>query len=53
MENKDDLKKQFIKGLKLAYKRMVAFKREKNSPIIISKNGKIIELNANDIDLEK
>lgn len=31
-------------GLRETYKNLVKFKREKNSPIIVSENGKIVEL---------
>lgn len=31
-------------GLNETYKNLVKFKREKNSPIIVSENGKIVEL---------
>ena len=35
---------EIIKGLELAYERMVEFKKSKNSPIVISKNGKVVKL---------
>jgi len=35
---------KIIKGLELAYQRMVEFKKSKNSPIIISKDGKVVEV---------
>jgi len=48
MNNKEKSTEEFsakIKfGLEETYKNLVKFKREKNSPIIVSQNGKIVEL---------
>lgn len=44
-----DLRTKIIKGLDLTYKRLIEFKKNKNSPIIIEKDGKIIELSAEDL----
>ena len=41
-------RKKIIKGLELTYKRLIEFKKSKNSPLIISENGKIIELDPNE-----
>ena len=51
MENKalDEQSLKIIKGLELAYERMVKFKISKNSPIVVSKNGKIVEIAPQDI----
>jgi len=35
---------EIIKGLELAYERMVEFKKSKNSPIVVSKDGKVVKL---------
>lgn len=48
MKNKkklDEKTRKILKGLELVYERLVQFKRSKNSPIIVSRNGKIVELN--------
>ena len=52
MENKalDEQSLKIIKGLELAYERMVKFKISKNSPIVVSKNGKIVEIGPQDIE---
>lgn len=52
MENKalDEQTLKIIKGLELAYERMVEFKISKNSPIVVSKNGKIVEIAPQDIE---
>lgn len=40
MENREKI----IKGLEKAYRKLVAFKKYKKSPMIILKNGKVIEI---------
>ena len=42
--NWDQEKAKILFGLEVTYKNLVKFKREKNSPIIVSQNGKIVEL---------
>ncbi|MFT6970536.1 MAG: hypothetical protein ACJAXX_001102 [Roseivirga sp.] len=45
MENKlTELENKVRKGLEDSYKKLLEFKRQKNSPLIISKDGKIVEL---------
>jgi len=43
-EQLQDLEEKLSKGLKEAYKKMVVFKKQKKTPIIISKNGKIVKI---------
>jgi hypothetical protein len=38
-----ELKEKISKGLKIAYKKMIAFKKEKKTPIIYMKGDKIVE----------
>ncbi|GAB1858115.1 hypothetical protein MHTCC0001_29520 [Flavobacteriaceae bacterium MHTCC 0001] len=40
MKNSDKIKD----GLEKAYKRLIEFKKYKKSPIIVSKNGEVIEI---------
>mgnify|MGYP006275045467 FL=1 len=35
-------REELIEGLELSYKRLIAYKIERNSKIIISKNGNVI-----------
>lgn len=42
--NNDNVLEKIRFGLNETYKNLVKFKREKNSPIIVSENGKIVEL---------
>ncbi|RLD22185.1 MAG: hypothetical protein DRI69_01995 [Bacteroidetes bacterium] len=40
---------KIIEGLELAYKKLVIFKKQNNSPLIVSKNGEIIKIDPADI----
>lgn len=40
---------RILKGLELAYERMVKFKKEKNSPLVISENGKVKRIPPSEI----
>jgi len=44
MKKTDDTRNKIIKGLEETYKRMVEFKKQKNSPLVVYKDGKIVEL---------
>lgn len=43
-EELKDLKKQVSLGLKEAYRKMAEFKKKNNSPLIVSKGGKVIAI---------
>ena len=52
METREQLRQLEEKvalGLEKAYEKMVAFKKQKNSPLVISKNGKIVRIPAEKI----
>lgn len=52
METKEELKEErdkIVKGLEETYRKLVLFKKEKNSPMIILVDGKITEVDPNDI----
>lgn len=52
METREQLKRLEEKvalGLEKAYEKMVAFKKLKNSPLVISKNGKVVRIPAEEI----
>ena len=40
-------REKIVKGLELTYKKLIEFKKSKNSPLVISRNGKVIELDPN------
>jgi hypothetical protein len=52
MGTKEQLKEErdkIVKGLEETYRRLVLFKKEKNSPMIVLREGKITEVDPNDI----
>ena len=36
--------KNIIRGLELAYEKMIEFKKSKNTPLVVSRNGKVVEI---------
>jgi len=44
-----ELEDKVGQGLKEAYKKMVEFKKKNNSPLIVSREGKVIAIPANEI----
>ncbi len=48
-EQLKDLEDKISKGLEDAYIKMVVLKKQKNSPLIVSRNGEIIEIKAEEI----
>lgn len=52
METKDELKEErdkIVKGLEETYRRLVEFKKQKNSPFIFIKDGKVVAVDPNDV----
>lgn len=52
MGTKDQLKEErdkIVKGLEETYRKLVLFKKEKNSPMVVLREGKITEVDPNDI----
>ena len=39
-----EFEEKVLKGLAIAHKKMIEFKKQKGTPIVISKNGKVIEV---------
>lgn len=46
----EDFEKKLVKGLKEVKKKLLKFKKDKNSPLIISKDGKVVEVDAEDMN---
>jgi hypothetical protein len=42
-------RKMIVEGLEISYKKLVEFKRYKNSPLIVGKDEKIIEVPPDEI----
>ena len=51
MENKtfEEESKAILKGLEKAYEKMVKFKKEKGTPLVVSDNGKVKLIPSKDI----
>ena len=52
MENKneiDEQTKRILKGLEKSYQKLVEFKKYKKSPLIVSKDGVIVEIPPEEI----
>ena len=52
METKEQLKEErdkIVKGLEETYRKLVIYKKEKNSPIIVMREGKITAVDPNDM----
>ncbi len=52
MESNNKFKEErdkIVKGLEEAYRRLVEYKKQKDSPMIVSRNGEILEINPNEI----
>lgn len=52
MGTKDQLKEErdrIVKGLEETYRKLVEFKKSKKSPMIVVRNGKIVEVDANEV----
>ena len=44
-----ELEEKVSLGLKEAYRKMAEFKKKNNSPLIVSRNGEVISIPANEI----
>ena len=44
-----ELKRKVNLGLKEAYRKMVEFKKKNNSPLIVSRDGKVVSIPPNEI----
>jgi hypothetical protein len=43
-EKKIENRNKIIKGLEIAYEKMIAFKKERKSQLVIMKDGKIVKI---------
>jgi len=43
--NKDlEFREKIMKGLEIAYERMIEFKKQKNSELVVMRDGKIVKI---------
>ena len=56
MRNKEKYFKEerdkIVKGLEESYKKLIEYKKQKNSPFIVLRDGKILEINPNELPPE-
>ncbi|UOY04988.1 hypothetical protein L0P88_13610 [Muricauda sp. SCSIO 64092] len=52
-EKLDALEAKISKGLTIARKKMIAFKKYKNTPVVVSSNGKVIHVRPEDMEKEQ
>ena len=45
----DDLSNKIIEGLEKTYEKLIEFKRYKKSPLVISRDGEIIEVSPEEV----
>lgn len=44
-----ELRDKIIEGLKLSYKRLIEFKKQKNSVLVVMRGGKIVKLKPEEL----
>ena len=49
-ENIHELESKLIKGLKEVKRRLLEFKKEKKSPLVVSKDGKVVKVHPDEMD---
>jgi hypothetical protein len=47
----EELTEKILKGLKESYRRLIEFKKSKGTDLIVSRDGKIVRINPNDIKI--
>jgi hypothetical protein len=52
-QNDMDQNDKIMEGLEIAYKRLIEFKKYKKTPVVIFKDGKVVELDPHKIDTSK
>lgn len=52
MATKEQLKEErdkIVKGLEETYRKLVEYKKQKNSPMVVIKNGEIVEIDPKEV----
>lgn len=52
-DNVQEEKEKILKGLRIAYKKMLEFKKQKGSELVISHKGKVLKIKPKDFHLLK
>lgn len=53
IKNDMDQTDKIMEGMEIAYKRLIEFKKYKKTPVVIFKDGKVVELDPHKIDTSK
>ncbi len=55
IHSQNDFADKIMKGLEISFQKLLEFKKQKNSPLVVMRNGKIVKIMAEDFykDLEK
>jgi imidazolonepropionase-like amidohydrolase len=48
-DNQSEFVDKVARGLEESYRKMIQFKIEKNSPVVVVENGKILKVNPKDL----
>lgn len=51
-DTEKDIKRKVLEGLDASCKKLIQSKKERNSDVIISENGKIVRIKAQDVKYE-
>lgn len=51
-EQLQELEDKIAKGLEGAYEKMLKFKKHKNTPLVISEDGKVVKIHPEDLPKE-
>lgn len=51
----DDFTDKVVKGLEITFQKLLEYKKQKNSPLVVMRDGKIVKIMAEDFykDIEK
>lgn len=43
------IREKILKGMELTHKRLIQYKKERNSDLVVSKDGKVVRIPAKDL----
>lgn len=46
---RSETQEKIVKALELVYENLIKFKKEKNSPLVVMRDGKIVRIKAEDL----
>jgi sulfur carrier protein ThiS len=46
--HRDEFRDKILKGLELTFRRLLEFKKQKNSPLVVVREGKIVKVKVED-----